>query len=50
MEIPLIDQIKIQAQVLVPLVKALRAELGEARAHALIRDALGDLYRRSGDR
>jgi hypothetical protein len=44
-----IEQAKIQAQVLVPLVKALQAELGEARANALVRKALGDLYRRHGE-
>ncbi len=50
MEIPLIEQIKIQAQVLVPLVKALQAELGEERANALVREALGAQYRRWGER
>jgi hypothetical protein len=50
MNIPLIDQIKIQAQVLVPLVKALQAELGEERANALVRKALGARYRELGDR
>lgn len=49
MDIPLIEQIKIQAQVLVPLVKALQAELGEERANALVRKALGDLYRKFGE-
>ena len=49
MKIPLIEQIKIQAQVLVPLVKALRAELGKERAHAIVRRALGDLYRTYGE-
>jgi len=44
-----IQQTKIQAQVLVPLVKALRAELGDARANDLVRRALGDLYRGYGD-
>ena len=29
MDIPLLEQVKLQAQVLVPLVKALRAELGD---------------------
>ena len=48
MDIPVIQQAKIQAQVLVPLVKALQAELGEARANALVRNALGDLYRQFG--
>lgn len=46
MDMPLIEQIKIQAQVLVPLVKALQAELGEERANAIVRTALGDLYRK----
>lgn len=50
MDIPLIEQIKIQAQVLVPLVKALQAELGEERANAIIRKALGDQYRKLGER
>jgi hypothetical protein len=50
MDIPLIEQIKIQAQVLVPLVKALQAELGEDRANAIVRKALGDQYRKLGER
>jgi len=50
MDIPLIEQVKIQAQVLVPLVKALQAELGEERANAIIRKALGDLYRKYGEK
>ncbi len=49
MEIPLIEQIKIQARVLVPLVKTLQAELGEAQANALVRKALGGLYRKFGE-
>ena len=49
MSIPVIQQAKIQAQVLVPLVKALRAELGEERANDLVRKALGGLYRRYGE-
>jgi L-2-amino-thiazoline-4-carboxylic acid hydrolase len=47
--VPLIQQVKIQAQVLIPLVKALQAELGEERANALVRRALGDIYRRYGE-
>ena len=50
MDVPVIEQIKIQAQVLVPLVKALQRELGEERANALVRQALGDLYRKYGER
>ena len=49
MGIPLIQQAKIQAQVLLPLVKALQAELGKERANALVRRALGDIYRRYGE-
>ena len=49
MGIPLIQQAKIQAQVLLPLVKALQVELGEERANALVRRALGDIYRRYGE-
>ena len=48
MDIPVFEQAKIQAQVLVPLVKALQAELGEDRANALVRGALGDVFRRLG--
>jgi len=47
--IPVIQQAKIQAQVLVPLIKALQAELGQERANALVRSALGDIYRRFGE-
>src|SRR5512144_2945358 len=50
MGIPLIEQVKIQAQVLVPLVKGLQAELGEERANAIVRNALGDLYRKYGEK
>jgi len=48
-DVSVIQQAKIQAEVLVPLVKAMRAELGEARANALVRKALGDTYRRYGE-
>ena len=41
MSIPVIEQAKIQARVLVPLVKALQAELGEERANAIVQTALG---------
>jgi len=47
--IPVMEQVKVQAQVLVPLIKAFQAELGEERANALVRRALGDLYRRLGE-
>jgi hypothetical protein len=47
--IAVIQQAKIQAEVLIPLVKALQAELGEARANGLVRKALGELYRGYGE-
>src|SRR6266849_2043528 len=49
MDVQVIEQVKIQAQVLVPLVKALQAELGEERANAIVRKTLGDLYRQFGE-
>ena len=49
MGIPVIQQAKIQAEVLVPLLKAMQAELGEERANALVRGALGEIYRRYGE-
>src|SRR5262245_10718059 len=49
MDIPIIEHGKSQAQVLVPLVKALQVELGEARANGIVRKALGDLYRKFGE-
>lgn len=39
--IPVIAQAKIQAKVLVPLVKLLQAELGEERAQSIVRKAIG---------
>src|SRR5262249_26336924 len=48
-DVSVIQQAKIQAQVLVPLVKALQAELGEERANSIVRDALGDIYRGYGE-
>ena len=50
MDIPLIEQVKIQAQVLVPLVKALQAEFGQERANAVVREALGPLFRKYGEK
>jgi len=47
--VSVIEQAKIQAQVLVPLVKALQAELGEEKANRIVRKSLGDLYRRFGE-
>ena len=49
-EIPILEQVKIQARALIPLIKALQAELGEERANAIARKALGGLYRSYGER
>ncbi len=49
MAVSVIEQAKIQAQVLVPLIKTLQAELGKEHADALVRKAIGDLYRRLGE-
>jgi predicted nucleic-acid-binding Zn-ribbon protein len=46
--IPAIEQAKIQAKVLVPLIKLLQTELGEERTHAIVRKAIGDAYRQLG--
>ena len=49
MDMPLIEQVKIQAKVLIPLVKALQTALGEQRANEIVRGALGDLFRKFGE-
>ena len=49
MSVSVLQQAKIQAQVLVPLVKAMQAELGKERANAIVRKALRDLYRGYGE-
>ena len=38
----LLDKTRIQAQVLVPVLQALRAELGREKADAIVKDALRD--------
>lgn len=50
MDVPLIEQVKIQARILIPLIKTLRSELGQERADAIVREALGDFYRKAGER
>lgn len=49
----LLDEVKLQAKVLVPVLRALRAELGRERADRLVGAALSDwsrdLYRRIAD-
>jgi hypothetical protein len=48
MSIPQIEQVKIQARVLIPVVKAFQAELGEERANEVVRNALDGVARRTG--
>jgi hypothetical protein len=43
--ISLFDEVKLQAQVLVPLLRALRTELGKDKADALVGQALRDWVR-----
>ncbi len=42
--VSMLEAVKIQARVLVPVVKALEAELGKERAHALVGKALADSW------
>jgi hypothetical protein len=44
-DVPLVDRVKIQAEVLVPLIKELEADLGKHRAHALVRRSIGEFFR-----
>lgn len=49
----LLDEVKLQAEVILPVLRALRAELGKPRADAIVGDALRqwarDLYHRIGE-
>jgi hypothetical protein len=51
-DISLLDEVKLQAQVLVPVLRAMRAELGKEKADALVGQALREwartLYHRIG--
>lgn len=49
-DIPLIDRVRIQAEVLVPVMRELRAELGEQRANEVLRRALSPMFREIGRR
>ena len=44
-EVSLLDKVRMQAQVLVPVLRALRAELGKDKADAIVAKALGDWSR-----
>ena len=45
-EVSFLDKAKIQAQVLVPVIRALRDELGKDKADALVKQALSGWSRR----
>lgn len=51
--LPLLDEVKLQAKVLVPLIRAMREKMGKAEADALVAVALRewsrDLHRRIGE-
>lgn len=52
-KIPLLDEVKLQAEIILPVLRALRAELGASRADAIVGGALRqwarDLYHRIGE-
>lgn len=50
MSVSVLEQAKIQARVLVPLIKTLQAELGEERANSTVRQALRGMYRSLGEK
>src|SRR4051794_41955127 len=45
-KVSLLDKTRMQAQVLVPVLRALRAELGKDKADAIVKQALRDWSRR----
>ena len=44
-DVSLLDRAKIQSEVMIPLIRALERELGTARAHVIVRDALAAEFR-----
>jgi len=48
MDVPFLEQVKIQAQVLVPLIQAFQREFGAERVNALVPKALFHFYKRFG--
>jgi hypothetical protein len=43
-ELSMLEYVKIQARVLIPVVKTLEAELGQEKAHALVGRAIGEAW------
>ena len=39
-----LDAVKIQARIVIPIVRALETELGKERAHAIVGRAIADAY------
>ena len=48
MEVPFIEQVKIQAQVLVPILKAFQKEFGKDRVNEIVTKAIAPVYRQFG--
>jgi hypothetical protein len=46
-ELTLLERTKIQAEVLIPLIRAMEEQIGREQAHRLVRQALGDQVRES---
>jgi len=46
-ELTLLERTKIQAEVLIPLIRAMEEQIGRKQAHRLVRQALGDQVRES---
>ncbi len=47
-QLSILEQRKIEARVLVPIIQAFAREFGEERAHAIVRDAIVDIARQHG--
>ncbi len=41
---PILDAVKVQSRVVIPIVKALEQEIGKERAHAIVGKAIADSY------
>ncbi len=52
-DLSLLDEVKLQAEVILPILRALRAEIGKDKADRIVGDSLRkwarDLYQRIGD-
>ena len=46
---PFLERVRTQAEVLVPLIKRLEAELGTERAHRMVREVLSSYFRSCAD-